>query len=436
MRGVRASILGPPSAIVIESLAAGGAGVAHLADGITVFVPRAAPGDRVTLRDVRRHRRHAVAEIGEIVEPGPERVQPACAHFIRDRCGGCQWQHLSIETQRTAKQRIVGDALRRIGKLDVTDPELVESPRTFGYRTSITLTVRPTLDAPVVGFHRADGDARVFPLERCEIAREELNALWTAIRPALAALPPGDDVRLKLRVSADGARYVVVGGGEGAWRTPEPLARAAAAAGLRATLWWQPRGGAMRRMTGPEADPGLVSFAQVNAEAADALRAAVLGAVPASARRVLDLYAGAGDTALPLAGRGHDVVMVEVDTRAIARAEQRARQSGIALRCVAGRVEDRIGKLLPADVVIVNPPRTGLAEGVTDSLRIGASALLVYVSCDPATLARDLRRLGVAGGDLLTLQAFDMFPQTSHVETLVVADLGRPSSIVRPPSSE
>ena len=201
--------------VTIDSLAAGGAGVAHLADGITVFVPRTAPGDRVTLRDVRRHRRHAVAEIGEIVEPGPERVQPACAHFMRDRCGGCQWQHLPIETQRTAKQRIVGDALRRIGKLDVADPELVESPRTFGYRTTITLTVRPTFDAPVVGFHRADGDARVFPLERCEIAREELNALWTAIRPALAALPPGDDVRVKLRVSADGARHVVVGGGEG-----------------------------------------------------------------------------------------------------------------------------------------------------------------------------------------------------------------------------
>jgi len=105
------------------------------------------------------------------------------------------------------------------------------------------------------------------------------------------------------------------------------------------------------------------------------------------------------------------------------------------LRCVAARVEDRIGKLLPADVVIVNPPRTGLAEGVTDSLRSGAPARLVYVSCDPATLARDLRRLGVTGGDLVTLQAFDMFPQTSHVETLAVADLGRASSIVRPPSS-
>jgi len=430
--------------VTIESLAAGGAGVAHLADGITVFVPRTAPGDRVTLRDVRRHRRHAEAEVGEMLQESPGRVAPPCAHFTRDRCGGCQWQHLPIETQRTAKQRIVGEALRRIGKLDVADPELVESPRTFGYRTTITLTVRPTPDAPVVGFHQADGDARVFPLERCEIAHEELNALWTVIRPALAALPPGDDVRLKLRVTPDGGLHLVVLGGEGAWRTPEPLAQAARDAGLNATVWWHPEGGAPRRMAGSEPAAAALGFEQVNAEVAAALRAAVLATATAApfalrasqrALRILDLYAGAGETALPLAERGHDVVMVEVDARAIVRAEERARRSGIVLRCVAARVEDRIGKLLPADVVIVNPPRTGLAEGVTDSLRSGAPARLVYVSCDPATLARDLRRLGVTGGDLVTLQAFDMFPQTSHVETLAVADLGRASSIVRPPSS-
>lgn len=421
--------------VTIESLAAGGAGVAHLPDGMTVFVPRAVPGDRVTLQGVRRHRRHAEAEIGEIVQPGPDRVQAPCAHFVRERCGGCQWQHLPISAQRTAKQRIVGDALRRIGKLDLPDPELVESPRTLGYRTTITLTVRPTGGTPVVGFHQADRDARVFPLERCEIARDELNALWTAIRPALAALPAGDDVRLKLRVSADGALHVVVGGGEGAWRTPERLARAAGAAGLRVTVWWQPQRGAVRRMAGPDADPGLVSFEQVNAEVAEALRAAVLAAVPATARRVLDLYAGAGETALQLVQLGHEVAAVEVDRRAIVRAEQRARQAGLALRCIAGKVEDQLANLLPADVVIVNPPRTGLAEGVTDSLRVCTSARLIYVSCDPATLARDLRRLGVSAADLSAVRAYDMFPQTSHVETLVVADLGRPSPTVHPPSS-
>ncbi|MFI5279832.1 MAG: TRAM domain-containing protein, partial [Gemmatimonadales bacterium] len=125
--------------VAIESLASGGAGVAHLPDGMTVFVPRTAPGDRVRLRDVRKRRRHAEARVAEVVEPGPARVSPPCGHFVRDNCGGCQWQHLTAEAQQSAKRRIIGDALRRVGKLDIADPELVPSPRTLHYRTTITL---------------------------------------------------------------------------------------------------------------------------------------------------------------------------------------------------------------------------------------------------------------------------------------------------------
>jgi tRNA/tmRNA/rRNA uracil-C5-methylase (TrmA/RlmC/RlmD family) len=138
--------------------------------------------------------------------------------------------------------------------------------------------------------------------------------------------------------------------------------------------------------------------------------------------RILDLYAGAGETALPLAAAGHDVVMVELDQRAVVRAETRARHQGVALRCIAGRVEHWVARLLPADVVIVNPPRSGLAEPVARALTPGPRRL-VYVSCDPATLARDLSRVG-ASPERLTVRAYDMFPQTSHVETVVVADLG------------
>ncbi len=138
--------------------------------------------------------------------------------------------------------------------------------------------------------------------------------------------------------------------------------------------------------------------------------------------KILDLYAGAGDTALPLAAQGHDVTMVELDGRAVRRAEEKAKSAGLTLRCIAGRVEDHIDKLVPADVVIVNPPRAGLSEEVAQRLRVHASMRLVYVSCDPGTLARDLRRLGIAA-DRMSVMAYDMFPQTSHVETLVVADL-------------
>lgn len=437
--------------VAIESLAAGGSGVAHLADGITVFVPRTAPGDRVRLRALRRRRRHALAEIAEILEPGPDRVEPRCAHFAADRCGGCQWQHLAEAAQDAAKRRIVGDALRRLGGLDLPDPELTGSPARFGYRSTITLTARPG----AVGFHREGESARVFQLQRCEIALEELNRLWRAVVPALGSLPRGEDVRLKLRVGEDGALHLIVNGGEGAWTTPEPLARAAAEAGLTVTVWWQPQAGAARRMAGPAADPSAVAFEQVNAEVAAMLREAVVEAAletrseararhepvlkdgpsgPAAAEsglqsagplRLLDLYAGAGDTALPLAERGLEVTMVEMDPRSVRRAGERARSAGLSLRCVAGRVEDNIAALLPADVVIVNPPRAGLSLEVTGRLAESPPARLVYVSCDPATLARDLKRLALARDEVASVRAFDMFPQTSHVETLLVADPAR-----------
>ena len=420
-------LTGQGETVTIEGLAAGGAGVTHLADGMIAFVPRTAPGDRVELGAVRRHRRYAEAQPAGIVEPGPGRIAPPCAHFTDDRCGGCQWQHLAPGVQAAAKRRIVGDALRRIGGLGVEDPELVESPRLLGYRATMTLTVRwHRSGQPVVGFHDGADPDRVFPLESCAIARDELSALWRAVRSEVAVLPRGEDVRLRLRVEADGTRHLLVSGGDDAWSRGEPLAEAARQAGIPVTIWWQPRGGAVRRVAGEAGNPAAVAFGQVNPEVATLLHAAVVAAARAAvtgSARILDLYAGAGETALPLAGDGHRVVLVESDVRAVRRAEDRAAAAGLALRCIAGRVEDHLASLLPADVVIVNPPRTGLGQTVADRLRDGPPRRLVYVSCDPATLARDLRRMGIGTAGIRQVRAFDMFPQTSHVETLVEAEV-------------
>ena len=416
-------VAGRQDVVLIESVASGGDGVGHLADGMTVFVPRTAPGDRVALERVRRQRRHARAEVARLLEPSADRVVPPCVHYERDRCGGCQWQHLSLDAQHGAKRRMVGDALRRLGGLAVEDPALEPSPRSLGYRATITLTVRWRGGEPVVGFHRATGAGEaageVFPLERCEIARPEIAALWDAVRPAVSALPRGDDVRFKLRVAHDGGLHLIVNGGDRAWTTPQPLAEAALRAGFPATVWWQPAHGAVRRMGGPAADRASAAFEQVNVEVAEALRGAAVDAVPAAARRVLDLYAGTGEVALALARRGCDVISVEADEAAVRLAEERARAEGLAVQAMAARVEDRIAGLLPADAVVANPPRTGLAPEVAAALARQPPARLVYVSCDPATLARDLKRLGAAP-ERLSLSCFDMFPQTSHVETLAV----------------
>ncbi len=405
-------------AVTIERLAAGGDGVGHLADGITVFVPRTAPGDVVRLAGIVRRRRHAFARVGALVTSGEGRVAPRCAHFRDDACGGCQWQHLSEDAQRAAKRRLVGDALRRIGKLAVEDPPLVASPGAFGYRGTVTLTVAGRGRSRVAGFHR-EGGAEVFPLERCEIAAEPLNALWAALRPALITLPEGDDVRLALRVAPEGALHVMVRGGEGAWTGAAALEAAARAAGLAPTVWWQPAQGVVRRMAGPEAAAAAVAFEQVNAAVAGALRSDVLAALPAEGR-VLDLYAGAGAVGLALAARGCDVVTVEVDARAVRATRERAKAGALRLRAMTAKVEAVVAGLLPADAVVVNPPRTGLDAAAGAALAAVPPGRLVYVSCDPATLARDLARLGATPARLAALRAYDMFPQTSHVETLAV----------------
>jgi 23S rRNA (uracil1939-C5)-methyltransferase len=410
--------------VEITSLAAGGAGVGRLSDGMTVFVPRTVAGDLVRLADVKRHRRHALARLAEVVSAGPGRVDPPCDHFVTDRCGGCQWLHVAAEAQAAAKRRIVGDALRRIAKLDLPDPQLVPAPRRLGYRSVITVTVRRQGGRVWAGFHDAFDPDRVFALEHCAIAREEVQLLWEAIRVRLDVLPPGDDVRLRLRVTEAGGLHLVVSGGERAFADGEPLAEAARAAGLSLTVWWQPSGGAARRVGGEPGDAAETAFAQVNEEVARVLHdAAVAAAGEGLPRpsRVVDLYAGAGATALPLAAAGHDVTLVESDQRAVRRASELATRRGIRLRAIAGRVEDHLALLRPGDVVLANPPRTGLGKGVAARLLECPPRRLVYVSCDPATLARDLVRAGVTTDRIREVRAFDIFPQTSHVETMVVA---------------
>ncbi|MBW8771716.1 MAG: TRAM domain-containing protein, partial [Gemmatimonadetes bacterium] len=150
----------------IERLAGGGDGVGRLTDGRTVFVPRTAPGDLVELAQVRMYKRFARAEVGRSLEPGPGRVEPRCVHYERDRCGGCQLQHLELDHQLAAKRRFIGDALRRLGRLEVDDPEVVPGGAEFGYRNKVTLARGK---GGMLGLHREGEPDRIFALERCEL---------------------------------------------------------------------------------------------------------------------------------------------------------------------------------------------------------------------------------------------------------------------------
>lgn len=402
--------------VTITGIAAGGDGVGRLADGRAVFVPRTAPGDRIRLRDgsLKLHRSYGRAAVGDVEGPGPARVAPPCPHYRQDHCGGCQLQHLAYDAQLAAKRAIVGDALRRIGKLDVPDPEIVEAVEEWRYRAKISMAVK----GKAVGFHPHDRPTFVFPLGDCHIADFRLMALWRELRPRLDLLPPRV-TRLTLRLDREGRRHVIAESAGEPWLDAERV-RAALPDGDQVVCWWQPVEGAARVVAGPATGFPATAFEQVNPEMGMlARRWAVEQLGDVRGQTVWDLYGGIGDTAALLAERGAAVVSVDADEKAIGWARERRTEGPV--RFIAGRAEDVLPSLPPPHAVVANPPRAGLHWDVILRLTAEPVARIVYVSCDPATLARDLHRLDV-NYEIAAVRAFDLFPQTAHVETVAVLE--------------
>lgn len=363
--------------VAITGIAGGGDGVGRLADGRAVFVPRTAPGDEVALEagHIERRRSWARGRDPRIVVPGPDRVAPACPHYEGDHCGGCQLQHLAYPAQLAAKRRIVGDTLRRIGKLATDDPEIEPAVRPWRYRAAVTLAV----GRHGAGFERYDHPGRIFPLVDCHIADERLMTLWAAVRGHVAELPPGT-ARVTLRLDREGRAHLIVA----------------------------------------SSAPPAAAFEPVNPEMGARARAwATEGLGDVAGRVVWDLYGGAGDTALRLAAAGADVISVDSDERAVAWARERTLPRPV--RFIAGHTEDVVSGLPDPHAVVLNPPRGGLHWDVTLRLTAAPVARLAYVASDPATLARDLSRLAAAYR-VAAVRAFDLFPQTAQVETVAVLE--------------
>jgi 23S rRNA (uracil1939-C5)-methyltransferase len=387
---------------------------------MAVFIPRTAPGDVVNATlDVRG--RFARGSVISLVEESAARVMPPCPHYTGDRCGGCQLQHLTYEAQLAAKRGIVRDAMQRIGKRAVDLDDVRPSPSPWRYRTKLTLALRRYGDGWIAGLHPFDNPNAVFPLEQCLITDDRVVGIWHEILRVSSLLPRSNRLRGSVRLTEGGASFSLEGGAQ--WTTAAKLADRVRDL---TTVWWEPAGGRRRlivdRRAESPADSGTddvrspdASFIQVNAAAAHLLHSHVVTVAMAhSPAVVIDAYAGAGATSIALADRGVRVTAIELDAAA---ARWAAAHLPAGSRCIVARVEDALGDLLPADVVILNPPRAGVDERVTAALQQPASArAIVYVSCNPATLARDVLRL--PGYRVASLTAFDMFPQTAHVETV------------------
>jgi 23S rRNA (uracil1939-C5)-methyltransferase len=435
--------------LTIDALAFGGAGVART-DGYVVFVQGAVPGDRVRALITKRKRAYAEARAVEIVEPSPDRIDPVADH------PGAPWQVLRYERQLEVKQAQVDDALRRIGKLDgyELDP-IVPAVAQWRYRNKLEYSFGTDAAGGLVcGFHAPGRWNEIVGFSDCLLASEPANRARDAIVEwcRQQRLTPYD------RRSGEGAlRNLVVREGR---RTGAIQARLVtspdvqldrdsltrASAGLDGLLWTRQdslgettRGGETELLAGTERFEEVLgsmrfsisaeAFFQTNTEMAERLyELAMQFARPTGFERVFDLYCGIGTIALTVAPRVGEVWGLELVPEAIADAIANARENEVQnARFFAGDVRLALRELVQKagrpDVVVVDPPRAGLSQKVVRRIIEAAPGRIVYVSCNPTTLAPNAAQLVEAGFELVRVAPVDMFPQTPHIEC--VAELRR-----------
>lgn len=406
----------------VERLTYAPEALAHHA-GRVVFVPFAAPGDRIEAEVTEERTGFLRARLTTVVAAGPDRVLPGCRYFTA--CGGCQWQQVAPAAQRAAKAAVVVEQLARgAGVRDAEVLPTLASPTDWGYRARVSFPV----EGRRLGYHRlrthtllevADCPiAAPAVVAHLEVARAWVGTLRAALRRVSITVAPGGVVLVAQAAARPGPADLVA--------SEEILARHAS---VRGTIVI---GGGARQVAGdPHVTVPLEAglwlevpadvFTQVNLAANQLLIASVVAfAAPTTGTRLLDLYCGAGNFALPLARRGAHVLGVERDPLAVSAAGANADRLG--LREVSfrrARVPSALADLSAGefDVVLLDPPRAGAADAIAALAALRAPRIL-YVACDPATLARDVRALVAAGYRVARVQPVDLFPQTFHVESV------------------
>ncbi|HLK42795.1 MAG TPA: 23S rRNA (uracil(1939)-C(5))-methyltransferase RlmD [Thermoleophilia bacterium] len=432
----------------VESLAYGGRGVARHGQ-LVVFVPRALPGDRIRARVTRVKRSYAEARVVELMEAGPGRVEPRCAHF--GICGGCAWQDLDYAEQLRHKHDQVADALRRLGGLDGFELRPIEpAVETYGYRNKVEYSWLATPDGPALGFHRAGRWDSLLAVETCHITSAGSNDVRRAfVRWAgEAGLEAWDQrtgsgflrhlvVREGVRTGEFLAQLVTAPGriGPGSTRRLTELLPPAVAGVVRSTnsgvaevtgglevRSWIGADRICEQIGGLTFEVTAGAFMQTNTAMAERLYALAIGAADLTGAEVVwDLYCGGGAIGLLAAGASRHVYGIELSTESIARARDNAARNRIErIEFVVGDVARSVRPLLERaespDVVFVDPPRAGLTPRAVRRVLELAPQRIVYVSCNPTTLAPNARQL-VDGGYLLDwVQPVDMFPHTPHIE--------------------
>jgi 23S rRNA (uracil1939-C5)-methyltransferase len=414
---------------VIEKGVYRGRGLGRV-DGRVVFVPRAHPGDRVRARVTEVHAGWAEGALVEVLAPAPDRRASPCPYV--PRCGGCSSQDLGYEAQLRVKEAVLRESLRRAGA-PWEGPVAVHASPESGWRMRASLHFAAGENGLELGLQQ-EGTRLVVDVRACLQLSPRMNGVARARRDALAESPPlGPRLRgLDLLESPDGDTLVASLETDLAPREASALAALAArvpgldgfgvAAGPRLE-WLHGTPFIEARVLGVVLRARARSFFQANRFLLEPLARTVVDLVPAGDGRVVDLYAGVGLFALPLAARGErEVLAVEWASSAAEDARWAARRAGLdAVRVVASDVARALAEAGPGtgERVVMDPPRTGAGPQVVALVADRAPATIVYVSCDPPTLGRDLAALATRGYRPDVVHLFDLFPDTFHMETVV-----------------
>lgn len=428
--------------LVIERLALGGNGVGRI-EGKVCFVPFSAPGDRLKVRVKREHRSYCEAELVELLESSPQRIEPHCPAF--GRCGGCDWQHIDYSGQCQAKQQLLIETLQRVARLDTPQvAATAASELQYGYRARAQFKLHATSGGLAVGFFRRGSRFVIDLPQGCPVVTPGINAAVARLRQVLQKLQDLDRVpQVSLEEGLAGVVAIVHYIGTAEKKLLQLLKQHTADLGLAGLFLQTGRKDSLQRVAGcghltyqvPQsgAEARLINlgyeiggFSQVNRQQNRAMIGlASRYARPDSSSSLLDLYCGNGNLSLPLSGQVRELLGIEEFAPSLASAVDNAGQLHVnnsTFKChdaaVALRQQLELKKKF--DLVLLDPPRAGAVEvvGLLGKLRPDR---IVYVSCDPATLARDLSILcNVSGYRLIEATPLDMFPQTAHLETVAL----------------
>jgi 23S rRNA (uracil1939-C5)-methyltransferase len=426
--------------VEIDSLAFGGRGVAR-SEGLVVFVAGALPGDRVRVEITKAKKRFAEARTLELLQPSAERIADRCIHE-GEPCPGAPWQGLAYERQLTHKSEQVDEALRRIGGLDGFELEEIEPAlEQWRYRNKLEYSFGERDGEPTLGFHARGRWDLIVDVDDCQLASERGNAARNAVREwaRLESVPAYDS-----RAREGTLRNLVVREG---WRTGQIQTRLVTSAAafpkppvdLHTAIEGDSGGtegptgvlGEERlreELSGLKLEMSHGAFFQTNTEMAERLYAiAAEYAGLSGSERVFDLYCGIGTIGLTMAAKAGEVWGVEIVPEAIADAERNAEQNKIEnAHFFTGSARTSVRPLIEQagkpDVVVIDPPRAGLSQKIVRRLIECEAKKIVYVSCNPTTLAPNAAQLVEAGYTLRRVKPVDMFPQTPHIECVVLLE--------------